>query len=261
MPLIAGTRFALLGSAASAIAAAPLALDGIASLTGAWSLSRDLVTSFIGGSRYSLSGSDVTTLEDQSGANRDLTDGGFATRRPAETTAGPNSRLCADFDGSSDFLAGAAISNFISNSSGCLVISLMVDAYTLNNALVYQNDAIFCDQSQFMGIYGRNSGGGLIRGFNWDGNQDAPSDHSLATGTVAVIHWRHHGGTVYLGLNGSENSTASGNTSTMTGALVMAGRATQYANMKVFEAFATSDGSQTTAINAAIADMMTHIGA
>lgn len=261
MPVLLGTRFALLsGAAAAAGAAAPGSLDSIASLTGAWSLSRDLRSAFAGGTRYNKTGSDITSLEDQSGNNRDLTDGGTSTRRPLEATAGPNSRLCADFDGTSDLLQGAAISSFIGNASGALVISVIMDAYTLNNALPYQNDLIFADQSQFMGIYGRNTGGGTVVGFNWDGNADSPTGHVVGTATTAVLSWRHHGGTVFLGLNGTETSAASGNTSTITGALDMGGRGTAFANMKVFEAFATSDGSQTAAITAAITDMKTWIG-
>lgn len=42
--------------------------------------------------------------------------------------------------------------------------------------------------------------------------------------------WRHEGGAVYMGINGTEVSVASGNTSSLTGTLRMGGAGTQYSN-------------------------------
>src|SRR5687767_3281347 len=72
-------------------------LDGL-SPSGAWSLSRDLLTAYIGGTRY-IDASGVHTLNDQSGNTRNLTVASEGSAKPALATAGPNSRECADFDG------------------------------------------------------------------------------------------------------------------------------------------------------------------
>jgi hypothetical protein len=71
--------------------------------------------------------------------------------------------------------------------------------------------------------------------------------------------WRHHGGTLYVSINGgTEVSVASGTTSTFTGSFRIGG-VTPYADMKVFELFTSFDGSED--FSAVIADMMDHIGA
>jgi len=237
------------------------ALDGIANLTGAWSLSRDLVTSFVGGTRYTKSGTDIITLEDQSGNNRDFTDGGSATRRPTETTAFPASRLCADFDGSSDFLSTVAISDLIANSSGAMVISLIIDAVTINDATSYSNHGVMADSAAYMGLYARNFSGVTFYAYNWDGSADQPSTTG-AVGTAYVLMWRHHGGNVYVSLNGgTEVSVASGNTQSLSGTVNLGTGSGGACNMKVAEIFTTSNGGQTAALATAIANMKTHVGA
>jgi hypothetical protein len=73
--------------------------------------------------------------------------------------------------------------------------------------------------------------------------------------------WRHHGGNLYLSINGgSEVSVASGN-SDLSQAIIMGWNAIRLCNMKVAEMFATSNGGQTAALAAAIANMKTHCGA
>lgn len=230
-------------------------LDGL-SPTGAWSLSRDLLSAYSGGSRYTDVSGAISQLTDQSGNTRNFTDGGIVGQRPTLTTAGPNSRACADFDGSTDFLIASALSNFISASSGLMIVGCIIDAITLNNAVAYQNDSLLVDSGLFAGIYLRNTGGGQAIAYNWDGNEDK-AVATIATATPYVLHWRHEGGNVYMGVNGTETSVASGNTSTLTGILRMAG--SQYSNCKVFEAatFSTVPGTMA----AVISDMKTWIGA
>lgn len=222
-------------------------LDGF-SPTGAWSMSRDLLSAFAGGSRYTDSSGAVSSLNDQSGNTRHLTDAGTAARRPTVATGGPNSRTCADFDGSTDFLTGAAISNFISNSAGYMIVSWLADAITLNVAQSYNNHLILGDAGQFMGLYLRDTGSpDTVYGFNWDGNEDRGVDATIAVSTAYVTEWRHDGGNVYVRVNGGTwQSAASGNTSTMTNALLLGGRnGAQQFNGKIFEAavFSTVPGS------------------
>jgi hypothetical protein len=238
-------------------------LDTVSSVTGAWSLSRDMLTAFAGGTRYTKTGTAIITLEDQSGNNRDFTDAGFVQRRPTETTAFPASVLCADFSGVSTMtMANVALSNFISASSGAVVVSVIVDAISSNVTPSYSNDAIIADGSVYMGLYARNLSGVTFYAFNWDGSEDAPATPG-AVGTAYVLMWRHDGGNIYVSVNGgTEVSVASGNTQVLTGLLLLGGNAAGSAcNCKIAEAFATSNGSQTAALATAIANMKSYIGA
>jgi hypothetical protein len=239
--------------------AAPL--DAVASVTGAWSLSRDMLTAFAGGTRYTKTGTAIITLEDQSGNNRDFTDGGLAARRPTETTAFPASVLCADFSGvSTNTMLAAALSNFISASSGAVIVSVIVDAVTTNDAVSYHNHPIIAENAVYMGLYARNLSGVTFYAYDWDGAEKAPSTTGTV-GTAYVLMWRHHGGNQYVSVNGgTEVSVASGNTQVLTGLLALGGNNNGLAcNCKIAEAFTTSDGSQTAALAAAIANLKAHL--
>lgn len=237
-------------------------VDTVASVTGAWSLSRNMLTSFGAGTRYTKTGTAIITLEDQSGNNRDFTDGGLAARRPLEATAFPAGVLCADFNGSTNVLPSIALSNFITASSGAVIVSVIVDAVSSNNSISYNNDGIIADGSIYMGLYARNLSGVTFHAFNWDGSEDAPSTTG-SVGTAYVLMWRHHGGNMYVSVNGgTEVSVASGNTQVLTGTLNLGGTGGgSFCNCKIAEVFTTSDGSQTAALAAAIANMKTYCGA
>jgi hypothetical protein len=241
-------------------------LDGVSSLTSAFSLSRDLLTSFSGGTRYTKSGTAIITLEDQSGGNRDLSDGAVTARRPTETTAGPNSRLCADFDGTNNVLLTAVnTSALFGVSSGAVVIGLIIDAVTLNSGLNdYSNNGICGDLNFQMGLYAANDTGVRLFSVNLAGAgiDGTPNTTFLTTGTACILMWRHHGGLLYFSINGgTEVSVASGNTTNLASAFLIGSSGTNRSNIKVFELFTTSDGSQTAALAAAIAAMKSHIGA
>lgn len=239
-------------------------LDAVASVTGAWSLSRDMLTSFAGGTRYTTGvGSEVVTLEDQSGNNRDFSNTAGVGVCPVAVTAFPASVLCADFDGSNDSLVSVATSNFFTSSSGALVVSVIIDAASANSATSFQNHAIFYDPSGiFMGLFARALSGVTFYAYNWDGNEDNTTVTG-SVGTAYVLMWRHHGGNLYVSINGgTETSVASGNTSNMASLLRLSGGSGSAAcNMKVAELFTTSNGSQTTALATAIANMKAYVGA
>lgn len=244
----------------------PAALDGL-SPTGAWSRSRDLLTSFTS-ARDSLSGSDIISITDQTGNGRHMTDGGVSGRRPAATTAGPNSRECADFDGSTDFLDTASdLDNFIDGTSSFVIISCMLDAVTLNNAATYNNHCIIGDRSQFYGLYAKNVGGTTptFLGYNWDGAQRAPSGGALATGTpyVVTLRFQQSNTTFYISVNGGAEVGASSNgTITLTGDLAMGlSGASTFLNGKIFEAATFATVPSLAQRNALIANFMDWVGA
>lgn len=235
-------------------------LDGL-SPTAAWSLSRNLLSAY-GGSRYSDVSGAITQLTDQTGNARNLTDNATVGHRPTLTTAGPNSRACAGFNGSSNFLtSGVAVplSSFISASTGVMLVSCIINAITLNNGTTYLNDWLLADAGQFAGMFLRNTGGGTAYAYNWDGNDDHATATGVALSTPCVLSWRHESGNIFMGVNGVETSIASGNTQTLTNGITMGGAGVQFATVQVFEAATFSTVPAT--LSAVISDMRTWIGA
>jgi hypothetical protein len=234
-------------------------LDGL-SPSGAWSVSRDLLTAYIGGSRYTDS-SGISPLNDQSGNARNLTAG--AGVKPALATAGPNSRACADFDGTNDVLTGAALSTFISNTTGYMVVSFIADAISANDAAAYYNNHGVMG-TLYAGLYLRDTTGSpdTLVAANYDANPgDVANRADIVIGTACVAEWRHEGGNLYCRVNGgTEASVASGDTQSLADAFNLGLGYTTYANIKVFEAaiFATVPGSNDR--DTIVADMMDWIG-
>ena len=242
----------------------PLAppLDAVANVTGAWSFSRNMLTSFGAGARYVKIGTAITDLKDQSGNARHLTDSATVSHRPAETTAFPKGILCADFDGANNWLnCPVAMSNFITSGSGAIVASVIVDAVTLNNVNPYDNHGIVADGGGYIGLYAKNVAGMTLFSFNYS----TASNVATATGTVGtayVMMWRHSGGNVYFSVNGgTEVVTVSGNTGDLSQLLYVGVGLSFKADMKLAELFITNNGGQTAALAAAIANMKTHCGA
>jgi hypothetical protein len=200
-------------------------LDGLSNLTAAFSMSRDLLTSYIGGTRYTASGSDLSTYEDQSGNNRDVTTPLLGMQ--TVTTAGPNSRLCGDFAGTDAMKSGVGdpLSDFIANSAGYIIVSAIFDTLTANQANPWLNHPVIGDNGSFIGILGKT--GGLALGYNWDGAAESVSASPISAGTAYVFEWRHEGGTLGLRINGgTEVTVASGNTATLTGLFALGGGGT-----------------------------------
>lgn len=235
-------------------------LDGLANLTGAWSMGRDLLTTFIGSSRYTDSSGAVSQLTDQTGSAHHLTQG-TSGNRPAVATGGASSRACALFDGTNDYLAGAAISNHIANNNGYIIASCIPLTIDTNNTTNYfYNDVLFCDAGGYMGAFMRSNGNAV--GFNYDTNQDVAQVSGVSTSNPIVLEWRHEGGNVYIRVNGSSwQSAASGNTGSVTG-LLQLGRTlsgTTYTNLKFFDMASFNSVPNDTIKNALAADFLAWI--
>ncbi|OBQ68904.1 hypothetical protein EFV37_29140 [Mesorhizobium loti] len=229
-------------------------LDGL-SPTLACSLSRDLLSTYAGGARFTNSSGAVSLLNDQSGASRNFAQGTSANR-PTVSTAGPNSRQCADYDGVNDALDGAfALSTIIANNAGFVIASVLIDTFPTDSATKYSNSGVFMDAALYAGMTLRSNGGSpLVYAYNYDGTEDY-AQASVAASTAYVLTWRHEGGNLYIGVNGVESAaTATGNTQVMTGQMRL-GYAGSGAFMdgKLFEfaAFSTvpSSGDRATIIN------------
>jgi hypothetical protein len=236
-----------------------LILDGT-SATGAWSMYRDLLTSFVGGTRYTTA-TGVNQVTEQTGSARHLRQTN-TTFQPVVTTAGPNSRTCADFDGSNDSfdLASGSLSNFITASSGYVVVSFIADAITSSASSIYDNNPVFSDGAGYIGLFMKSPN--ILGAFNWDGNADAALFTPITTATPYVAEWRHEGGNLYVRVNGgTETSVASGNTSSVSGGLQIAGQ-TIKGNIKFFEIATWSTVPALATRNAIVANFMAqHVAA
>ncbi len=134
------------------ISSAPL--DGVECVTAAWSMSRQLLSSY-SGPYYEAVSSEVTRFYDQKGSARNFEDPG-AGLRPSVVTAGPSSRTAASFDGVDDFMdTGLALSEFVTASAAYIIISVIVDTVTLNDVDPQDDHALIGDAGKKLGIYAK----------------------------------------------------------------------------------------------------------
>lgn len=242
-------------------------VPGYLTASGLWSMSRDLYPGFSSARHTDVSG-DVSSLNDQTSNGRHLSQANSALR-PTVTTAGPNSRTCADFDSAApDRLTGAAVSNFITNSSGYMIVSFIADTITTNSANTWTNHGVLTDNTTGnLGIFLRNTTGSpeTAQAFNWDGNNDTAASAVINTGTAYVVEWKHESGNVSLRVNGASwIDVASGNTVSLAGAMTIGtGNGTGGSSLdgKVFEAAVWTTIPSSTIRDAIVADWKTWIGA
>jgi hypothetical protein len=145
-----------------------------------------------------------------------------------------------------------------------MVVSIRPDAVTQNSTTASSNANILVFGGLQGGLTVRS--GGILYAYNNDGNQDKAESAGTVPigGNPCVIEWRHEGGLIYQRVNGAnETSTASGNTSDLTGSLRMGGNALtdRFFNGKVFEAMIYSTVPTLAERNAIVNDMMIWVGA
>lgn len=250
------------------VAAAPSGppLDGL-SPTAAWSASRELLTSFAGGSKYTdAGGGAISSFNDQTGNGRHLTDGGTSTRRPTLTTAGPLSVACLDFDGASDFLSGAAYTSFFSASSKFAIFSVIFDSITSVTDPVFATTGhtVISDTSGVIGLWGSTDGGlDKVYASSYQAAGGAtPVSRTITEGTAYVITLRHESNVLYVTANGSEASTAATDTFASGGNLQMGKwSGSDYLDGKVCEGATFQTIPDASARAALIANFTAQIGA
>jgi hypothetical protein len=191
-------------------AAASGALDSYTTgLTGAWSMHRTLLSSY-GGSRFTNSSGNVSALFDQTGAgSRDFTSGAGA--RPAVSTV--SGFDCADFTLNTHVLdCAATVATLINNNAGWIVWIGVVDTVPAQSLLLWNK----INNTASISILQTTN---RFQAYNNDGTVDVTSGAGTAItlGSIVLLTWRHEGGNINAGVNGgTETSTASGNTTSMT---------------------------------------------
>lgn len=242
-------------------------LDSVSGVTSAHSASRYLLSAFSPTDKYTLTTGKVSQIADQTGNSRHLNQGS-ANPRPIIEAAGTWSRDSFSFDGTDDNIGGTTqLSVLMSNSTGYIICSFVLDAVSTNAANIYDNDAVFSDSGNFVGVFLKNNAGAVtLAGYNWDGNADSPTAHSVTIGTAYVVEWRHEGGTFYTRVNkGAWNSVASGNTSTMTGGIILgaevSGGVQNFTDMKIVDFATLSTVPDDTTKDSLATNFMAYIGA
>ncbi len=213
-------------------------------VTGAWSMSRNLLTSFGAGSKFTNVSGAVSSLNDQTGNSRHFAQGS-AGSRPAVSTSGPNTLACASFDGTNDALTANAVSTFMSASAGYMLWSFVIHTITANDGNPYGNEPVCGDSGGYMGLYVRNTTGTpeTMQAFNWHGSSQSAEAAVITAGTAYVAEWWHDSGSIFLCVNnGTPVSVASADTDVVTGLLSIGlGYApANFADTDIFEGFVAS---------------------
>lgn len=164
-----------------------------------------------------VDGDPISQWDDSSGNGRHVTQG-TGSDQPTYKTNILNGQPVVRFDGSNDFLVSSAlISSMIAASAYTIFAVVTPTTISSNNALSYQNDAAYADTGGFFALTFKSTPTAHV--FNWDGNEDTTSV-SITAATPVLLMTRHDSGNLYISKNGeTEASVASGNTSTLTGAL------------------------------------------
>lgn len=204
-------------------------LDGL-SPTGAWSVSRNLLTTFAG-SRYTTA-TGVNVLTDQTGLG--------SSRNFGQLTGANQPTIATDvvdalsFDGSNDRLTTTAINtDFISASSGYMIVSIKPTGFPSDSGTFYINSPVLQDSGQNTGITVRANGGSPLI---YAGNYPQSVQSSIVANTKYVVEWRHEGGTLYQRINGAgEVSVASGNSASFSAVMNLGGLTNVYQGL-IYEA-------------------------
>ena len=161
---------------------------------------------------------DISVAADQSGNGYDFSQGG-APYRPASAVDGVIGQA-AIFDGIANELTSTATVDSIASASAYTIVA-RVNAYTTPPVGDYYGAGILVDEAQVAMLWAQDDGGSgaVATIWNGDGSEDEASA-ALTLNTEQVIIARHTAGNIEVRIgNGTPVSTASGNTTPLTGLL------------------------------------------
>lgn len=149
--------------------------------------------------------------------------------RPSYSTPGSMLLPSISLDGTDDHLSTysntvmvpVTAASLVGASAKTIVGSFRMAGAATNNANIYQNSALICDESAYFGVHAKSNGGTHeVFGYNWDGSADTTAAISISLNTDYVFMLRHDGTTLTLSiLSGSGGSTRT-NQSVSSGATV-----------------------------------------
>jgi hypothetical protein len=166
-------------------------LDGYSNVTGAWSMSRQLLNSFGSGAKYTTE-TGVDAIIDQTGNSRHL-DNATDTAQPSlQAGIGPKFRTAARFDGIDDTLSTTGF--VISASAGYVVVCGIIRAVTTNSPTTEENDSVFGGTGYGLFLRKNNASTYAWRVYNETTTSDGDDGANFASSPidqVAVFEWRH----------------------------------------------------------------------
>jgi hypothetical protein len=204
---------------------APLDRIGGVTITGAWGISRPLLSSFGAADRLRVrdtsgtgtafddvpsaaaaleflngSAGAVVSLYDHSGNDRMLTNAA-ADQQPAFTDdVGSLFRSGATFDAVDDYLNGDVLSEFMTNAAGYVVCAGLFAALTANDASLFKNQPLWRVITTSCGTFAKSDG--ALYGYGFDSGPKYALGASIGEDTPFVHEWWHDSGTMYSRLNG-----------------------------------------------------------
>jgi hypothetical protein len=178
-------------------------------------------------SDFTLDTGSVSQWNDRSGNSRHMSQS-TGSAKPAYASATQNSLNLVTFDGTNDYLAASALSNFITASTFTIFAVVRHRGTSVGNSDTYNNRAIIADDAGYVGLHTNGpSGTGSIRilAYNWDGTDDSVSHTIGADNVWSIIAYTHSGGSIESRRNGGAAvSVSSGDTEDIAGILEL-GRA------------------------------------
>ena len=108
-------------------------------------------------------------------------------------------------------------SDLITVSQAVSISAISIVGADAAQALVYNNDAVFRDSGQYLGLFASNVDASNVKlsAYNWTGTSQQ-ADVNLAKNTWAIVTTKHLGGSLSIRVNaGSWASIASGNTTSI----------------------------------------------
>lgn len=148
-----------------------------------------------------------------------------AAKKPIYKTTIRNGNAIVRFDGAAvngDELAASAISTYITASAYTLFSACAPGTFTGVGAFPFQDNGFFADANGYVGIVGK-AVSNTMYAYNYDGTYDVSNQPTTAAAWIAY-HARHDSGNLITAVNnGSEASTASGNTASLVGAAKVGG--------------------------------------
>jgi len=164
---------------------------------GAFSYSRKMRAAY-GGSFYTLSGSRVTDLFDQSSSG--MCDMVQPTVGPVLATAGPLNRRCGHHTAAStqylyqerkDTSADGRFVDWFGATANYAIVTCIIDSFTTDFADIWDNAGIWADEGDLCGLLIKATGTS-VTAYAWQtggGGARVATATGLATGRVYVIEW------------------------------------------------------------------------
>lgn len=129
----------------------------------------------------------------------------------APTFASPGTMLLPSltFDGSDDGIASygnntmvpKAMSSLLGAGAKTVLMAFRMTAAATNNANVYQNSTLICDEGAYFGLHLKSNGGTHeLFAYNYDGNIDVTTSIAISLNTDYVVLFRHDGTNINLSL-------------------------------------------------------------